>query len=96
MAIKAGTVVDFAGSMAEAMETALKAEYQNVKGEALPDQGLEDRRMLLVAIAQGITRYLKSNVDAWQISVETTLVNTDDAEGTGTIDDIATTGTLYG
>jgi hypothetical protein len=96
MAIKAGTVVDFAGSMAAAMEDALKAEYQNVKGETLPDQGLEDRRMLLVAIAQGITRYLKSNVDAWQISVETTLVDTDDAEGTGTVDDIATTGTLYG
>jgi hypothetical protein len=96
MAIKAGTVLDFAGSMAEAMENALKAEYLNVKGEELRDQGLEDRRMLLVAIAQGITRYLKSNVDAWQISVETTLVDTDDAEGTGTVDDIATTGTLYG
>lgn len=95
MAIKAGTVADFSNSMAEAMEDALKAEYLALKGEALSDQGLEDRRMLLVAIAQGITRYLKSNVDAWQISVETTLVDTDDAEGTGTVDDIATTGTLY-
>ncbi len=95
MAIKAGTVADFSNSMAEAMEDALKAEYLALKGEALSDQGLEDRRMLLVAIAQGITRYLKSNLDAWQISVETTLVDTDDAEGTGTVDDIATTGTLY-
>jgi hypothetical protein len=95
MAIKAGTVADFSGSLAEAMENALKDEYQAVKEEPLPDQGVEDRRLLLVAIAQGITRYLKSNVDAWQISVETTLVNTDDAEGTGTLDDISTTGTLY-
>jgi hypothetical protein len=95
MAIKAGTVADFSNSLAEAMEDALKQEYLNVKGEALSDQGLEDRRMLLVAIAQGLTRYLKSNVDAWQISVETTLINTDDAQGTGTVDDLATTGTLY-
>ena len=95
MAIKAGTVADFSNSLAEAMEDALRAEYQNINGEALPDQGLEDRRMLLVAIAQGVVRYLKSNVDAWQISVETTLVNTDDAEGSGTVDDIATAGTLY-
>lgn len=95
MAIKAGTVADFSGSLAEAMENALREEYQAVKDEPLPDQGLEDRRMLLVAIAQGVTRYFKSNVDAWQISVETTLTNTSDAEGTGTVDDITTTGTLY-
>ncbi|MGF1625585.1 MAG: hypothetical protein ACFCVH_11940 [Alphaproteobacteria bacterium] len=95
MAIKAGTVASFSGSMAEAIETALRAEYQAVKGEPLPDQGLEDRRMLLVAIAQGVTRYLKDNVDAWQISVETTRINIDDAEGTGTVDSLSTTGTLY-
>jgi hypothetical protein len=95
MALKAGTVASFSGSLAEAMENALKAEYQAVKGESLPDQGLEDRRMLLVAIAQGVVRYFKDNTDAWQISVETTLINTDDAEGTATIDGISTTGTLY-
>jgi hypothetical protein len=95
MAIKAGTIADFSNSLAEAMENALKAEYQNVKGEPLPDQGIEDRRMLLVAIAQGVTRYLKSNVDAWDISVETTLTDTSHAEGTGTLDGIQTTGTLY-
>ena len=95
MALKAGTVADFSASMAEAMEEALKAEYRIVKGEDMPELPSEDRRLLLVAIAQGITRYLKSNVDAWQISVEVTLVNTDDSEGTGTVDDIATTGVLY-
>lgn len=95
MAIKAGTVSDFSNSLAEAIEDALKAEYLVVKGEALPDQGLEDRRMLLVAIAQGVTRYLKSNTDAWDISVETTLTGTSHADGTGTVDDLQTTGTLY-
>ena len=68
MAIKAGTIADFSGSLAAAMEDALKAEYLAVKGEPLPDQGVEDRRMLLVAVAQGVARYLKSNTDAWQIS----------------------------
>lgn len=74
MALKAGTVADFANSLAEAMEDALKAEYQAVKGEPLPDMGVEDRRLMLVAIAQGVVRYLKSNVNALQISVETTQV----------------------
>lgn len=95
MALKAGTVADFSDSMAKAIEDALKAEYLIVKGEALPESPSEDRRLLLVAIAQGITRYLKSNVDAWQISVETTLVNSDDAEGTGTVDALTTRGVLY-
>lgn len=74
MPMKAGTVSDFAGSMAEAMENALQQEYEAVKGESLPDLGVEDRRLLLVAIAQGVVRYLKENGDAFQISVETTQV----------------------
>ncbi|SFA78469.1 hypothetical protein SAMN05421688_0863 [Poseidonocella pacifica] len=95
MDIKAGTIADFSNSMAEAMETALKAEYLAVKGEPLPDQGVEDRRMLLVAVAQGVARYLKDNTDAWQISVETTLDNATEASGSGTVDGLSTTGTLY-
>lgn len=95
MALKAGTVASFSGSLAEAMENALRDEYLAVKGEPLSDQGLEDRRMLLVAIAQGIVRYLKDNTDAWDISVETTLTNASNAEGTGTVDALQTTGTLY-
>ena len=74
MPLKAGTVADFADSMAEAMEIALMTEYQAVKGEALPDMGVEDRRLFLVAIAQGVVRHLKDNSDALQISVETTQV----------------------
>jgi hypothetical protein len=95
MAIKAGTVADFAGSMAAAMEDAMKQEYQVVKGEPLSSQGEEDRRLLLVAVAQGVVRYLKDNLDAWKIEVETELVSGDDAEGTGEVDELQTTGTLY-
>jgi len=95
MAMKAGTVGQFPGSLAEAIEDALKAEHLALKGEPLPDQGLDDRRMLLVAIAQGVVRYFKDNVNAFEISVETTLTNTVDATGTATVDDITTEGTLY-
>ena len=95
MALKAGTVADFSGSLAQAIEDALKAEHLVLKGEPLPDQGLDDRRMLLVAIAQGVVRYLKDNVDAYEISVETTLINAVEATGTASVDDIATIGTLY-
>ncbi|GGX79759.1 hypothetical protein GCM10007160_03950 [Litchfieldella qijiaojingensis] len=74
MPIKAGTVNDFEDSMAEAMENALAEEYQILKGEALPDMGQEDRRMLLSAIAQGVVRYLKDNLDAFELSSEVTQV----------------------
>jgi hypothetical protein len=61
MALKPGSVADFAGSLAEAIENAMKAEWQAVKGTALPDQGIEDRRLLFVAIARGLFVFLKSN-----------------------------------
>jgi len=98
MALKAGTSSNdaaFAGSLAEAMENALRQEYLAVKGEPLSDQGQDDRRMLLVAIAQGIVRYFTNNTDAWQISVDTTLTDATHADGSGTVDAIQTTGTLY-
>jgi hypothetical protein len=74
MALKPGTVEDFNDSMAEAMENALAQEYQKLKGEGLPDVGEEDRRMLFTAIAQGVVRHLKNNLDAFDVSVETTQV----------------------
>ncbi|MGH8051480.1 MAG: hypothetical protein ACRERV_05830 [Methylococcales bacterium] len=61
MALKAGTVASFPGSLAEAMDKAMKTEWQAVKGVSLPSQGEEDRRLLFAAIAQGIFDYLKDN-----------------------------------
>ena len=64
MALKAGTVASFAGSLAEAMDNAMKTEWQAVKGVPLPSEGEPDRRLLFAAIAQGIFVYLKANEDA--------------------------------
>lgn len=63
MALKAGSVSDFGGSLAEAMENEMKAEWLAVKGVALPDQGRDDRRLLLVSIARGLFVYLKAHED---------------------------------
>ena len=63
MALKAGTVANFGGSLAEAMDNAMKSEWQAVKGVALPTQGQEYRRLLFAAIAQGIFVFLKAHED---------------------------------
>ena len=63
MALKAGSVADFSSSLAAAMEQAMKSEWQTVKGVALPGQGEQDRRLLFVAIAQGLFDYLKAHED---------------------------------
>jgi hypothetical protein len=36
-------------------------EWQSVKGVALSNQGEEDRRLLLVAVARGLFNYLKTH-----------------------------------
>jgi hypothetical protein len=63
MALKAGSVANFAGSLAEAMDNAMKTEWQAVKGVPLPGQGQDDRRLLFAAIAQGIFVFLKAHED---------------------------------
>ncbi|KFN42207.1 hypothetical protein [Arenimonas oryziterrae] len=64
MALKHGRVADFADSLAEAMEKAMKTEWAATKGFALPDQGVEDRRLLFVAVAWGLFDFLKANENA--------------------------------
>ena len=61
MALKPGTVADFGSSLAEAIDTAMKTEWQAVKNVPLPSEGQDDRRLLFAAIAQGIFAYLKDN-----------------------------------
>lgn len=70
--IKPGTVADFADSMAEAMENALRQEYQAVKDTPMPEAPDQDRHMLFVAIAQGVVRHLIDNLSALEIAVTTT------------------------
>ena len=69
--IKAGTVADFADSLAAAMENALRQEYEAVKEVPMPEAPDQDRHMLFVAIAQGVVRYLKDNTDAFTVEVQT-------------------------
>ncbi|OWQ45440.1 hypothetical protein CDL60_19515 [Roseateles noduli] len=63
--LKAGQAGDFAGSLADYIDRAMQAEWQAVKHEALPsgadDVGVEDRRILFAAVAQGVLAFLRDN-----------------------------------
>jgi hypothetical protein len=59
--LKAGTLDDFSNSMAAAMERAFDLVWNARWGTPLPTQTRDDRRLLFVAIAQGVIRHLKDN-----------------------------------
>lgn len=59
--LKAGRHEDIAGSMAAAIEAAMRDEWQHVHGEALPDMGTEDRMILFKAVARGVLGYLAAH-----------------------------------
>lgn len=62
--LRAGTLADFANSMAAYMERAMQNEWQAVKGYALPASvGAQDRRILFAAVAQGVLKYLLDHAD---------------------------------
>ena len=61
MALKAGTLNDFDNSMAKAMEDALRALWLEETGQPLSDAAQTDRRLMFVAIAQGVVKHLKDN-----------------------------------
>lgn len=58
--LKAGTLDDFTSSLAAYIDTAMQNEWQARKGERLPETGpgVEDRRILFAAIAQGVMKFL--------------------------------------
>jgi len=64
-ALKAGTVANFASSLAAYIDQAMKNEWLAVKGEPLPtgDQGADDRKILFAAIAQGVLKFLADHRD---------------------------------
>ncbi|MFN3324547.1 MAG: hypothetical protein ACK5AZ_13705 [Bryobacteraceae bacterium] len=58
--LKAGRVSNFENSLAAEIEAAMKAEWQAVKGTPLPGgPGEEDRKILFVAVARGLLKFLK-------------------------------------
>lgn len=61
MALKAGHVADFGGSMAEAIEQAFQSEWIAAKTTALPQAGAVDRKILFIAVAQGVLNYLEAH-----------------------------------
>ena len=57
-------------SMAQAIEDALEDVYEKVKGKTFPSAGKDDRRLLFVAIAQGVIKHLQENAnDAFDVTV---------------------------
>ena len=60
---KPGTMTNFSGSMAQAMETEFESIWRSLHNEPLTEQGREDRRMLFVAIARGVVKHLQQNVN---------------------------------
>jgi len=75
MALKAGTIADFSDSMAEAIENAFLEEWPKVMGGAadeVPEMN-EQMKLIFVAVAQGVVRYLTDHAEAFHIhSVEVT------------------------
>ena len=75
MTLKAGSVANipdsFVDSLAEAMENAMKKEWQAVKGVDVPfpSEGEQDRRLLFAAIAQGLFVFLKANEGALMTNI---------------------------
>jgi hypothetical protein len=60
LVIDNGAIVD---TMAGYIDQAMENTYKTMTGLNLPDMGQEDRRILFVAIAQGVLNYLKAHED---------------------------------
>lgn len=96
MALKAGTLTDFDNSMAKAMEDALGVLWLAKTGEPLSSAAQEDRRLMFIAIAQGVVKHLRDNAGpAFDVSVNVEQTGGGiTSAGTGVVT-INTTGTLY-
>jgi len=70
MKLKPGTQDDFEASMAASMEQAFERVWQERMKRTLPEDSRDDRRMLFIAIAQGVIRHLQENAaDAFDVNV---------------------------
>lgn len=66
-----GSLTDFAGSLADEIEDALR-DVRREAGLAPPPQD-EDARMLFIAIGRGVIAHLQKNQDAFAIHIGATL-----------------------
>lgn len=84
MALKPGTLNDISGSMAEVMEQVFRNALPSVVPGADPSKGEAERRLLFVAVAQGVVGHLAANPNAFQVAVSLT-------NGTGEVTEIQST-----
>ena len=70
-----GTLANFNDSMAQSIENAMAG--LGVPMPSQPPQAVIDRRVLFIAIAEGVIRYLKQKESAFEIKAE---VNSDPGE----------------
>ncbi len=76
--LKAGTLSDFDGSMAEAIEAVFDELWNGRHEQPLPGSTKDDRRMLYIAVAQGVISHLQEHAhDGFAVTV---------GEGQGTVD----------
>lgn len=88
MPLKAGTIVDFENSMAEAMEKAFIKQWPVVMGDANIPASSRQMKLMFVAIAQGVTNHLKENKTSFEVEVDVTVGIAGTGTGTGTVTDI--------
>jgi hypothetical protein len=68
--LKAGTLSDFGGSMAEAIDVEFVKLWNIRHKYPLPESSKPDRHALFIAIAQGIINYLRDNApDSIKVTV---------------------------
>jgi hypothetical protein len=63
-----GTLANFNGSMAKSIEDALAGLIGPLP--SAPPAAVTDRRVLFIAIAEGVIRYLKQNEAAFTVTVD--------------------------
>jgi hypothetical protein len=68
MALTAGTIGSFSGSMAEAIETAFNNTWPYAMGNQPVPAANNQTRLLYVAIAQGVIDYLAAHPEAFVLN----------------------------
>ena len=72
MALKPGTLEDVVGSMAEEMEKVFREKLPFVVPGADPGRGEAERRLLFVAVAQGVVRHMAAHPKSFKVEVSLT------------------------
>lgn len=70
MQYKPGTLNDYTDSMGEKIRLVFEKLWEDKYGKKLPSKSKEERRLLFIAIAQGVMQHLQTNAgDAFDIEV---------------------------